>query len=382
MSISSFMSRRVRRFALAGAMVLLGVLVCAASTVFAAERPPEAIPLATCAEQPDHGDGTARQAFDSVEVTGGVSALPSRTIVKVGPGQTSQVCVGFQNRTGSTSDLMLSTYDVGEDRDGSVITGGAGSYGAASWIQLPATKIKGLADGDIAWLVVDIDVPADATAGSWYASIQAKLPPSAAAQGGVDIQTTKSVATQLFFDIPGDAARSGKVVDVRAPRVIWWDGPGAGELPVLKDLRGMGIAPIRFGWHNTGDYTDLVSGKLKITSDLGGRQMASFDLTERAVLRGGTREFEATWAKDIPIVGRFTPTITMQDGRGREQVVKLDPIWVIPSWWYLLAVVLAIGIPVGIRRRNKRQYRELLARVEAAETRGADMDEDSDSNWH
>ena len=43
-------------------------------------------------------------------------------------------------------------------------------------------------------------------------------------------------------------------------------------------------------------------------------------------------------------------------------------------------VLLAIAIPLWIRRRNKRQYRELLARVEAAESRDDD-DLDSESGW-
>ena len=56
----------------------------------------------------------------------------------------------------------------------------------------------------------------------------------------------------------------------------------------------------------------------------------------------------------------------------------LDPIWVIPSWWYLVLLALAIGLPLWWRRRSAQRYADLPARVEAAESRAADPDSDED----
>jgi hypothetical protein len=224
------------------------------------------------------------------------------------------------------------------------------------------------------------DIPSDATAGSYYSAIQGNVlvddPKGTSISAGVGVQ--------VFFTIPGDAAAAGKVVDARAPRVIWWDGLELGQLPVLERLRGRESAPVRFSWRNTGDYTDEVKGRVLIESDLGDRDVARLDVDEAVVLRQSERGFKATWASDIPIIGRFTPTIEMRGIDGKTSTVELDPIWVIPSWTYILALIVAIGIPLWWRRRSKRKYATLLARVEAAEARGArdtgdeDWDESSD----
>jgi hypothetical protein len=76
--------------------------------------------------------------------------------------------------------------------------------------------------------------------------------------------------------------------------------------------------------------------------------------------------------------GRFTPTLEMRSSNGATRSVEMDPIWVIPSWWYMLALGVAVAVPLGMRRRSKRRYESLLARLEAAEGRTrADSDADS-----
>ena len=188
-----------------------------------------------------------------------------------------------------------------------------------------------------------------------------------------------AIALQLFFDVPGNADYDGRVVDARAPRVIWWDGLNLGKMPGLDALRGLGVATVRFGWRNDGNLTDEVKGRIVIESDLTGKDVARLTLEPKSVLRGATRGFEDTWSKDIPMFGRFTPTIEVTGSNGNTKSVELDSIWVIPSWWYLLALTLAIAIPLGMRRRSKRRFRELEARVAAAEAHSAG--ESGDQAW-
>jgi hypothetical protein len=248
-------------------------------------------------------------------------------------------------------------------------------YGAARWITLPSTKAITIRHGELVWLFVGIDVPLDTTGGSNYAAVIATTSnPETIVSTSKDAPATRtevrrSVAVQIFLDIPGDVTRGGKVTDVRSPRVVWWDGLGGGDLPVLKRLRGLGIAPIRFTWKNTGSFTDKIGGKVKIESDLGGKDVASLDFPDTAVLRSSERDFETTWSKDIPFIGRFTPTIEVIGSDGRTVTTELDPIWVIPAWWYFALLALAIGLPIWWRRRSQRKLDALYARLEAAESR-------------
>jgi hypothetical protein len=113
--------------------------------------------------------------------------------------------------------------------------------------------------------------------------------------------------------------------------------------------------------------------------------VTSIPVPESVVLAGSERDFEATWKNEIPMVGRFTPVLEVAGDNGKVERFELEPIWVIPAWWYLLALALAIALPIWWRRRSRRRYEALLARVEAAEARsdqgdGEDWDEASD-DW-
>jgi hypothetical protein len=373
----------VRRF-------LLPVLFCALAwtpTASAASTiQSDAIPIAQCTSGESADDGTRRQSFDAVDVTNSIAAIPPRTVTDIDPGETGQVCIGFQNQTGKTTDLELSTFNVSVDKDGAPLsTEESTDYGASRWLELPTDRIEALPHGDIAWVLIDVAVPTDAASGSWYASVRATQRPVGTGRadegGGINVTQERSVVSQLFIDIPGERTTGGRLVDPRQPGVIWWDGLDVARVPVLDELRGLGVATMRFGWQNTGTVTDQVDGVIRIESSLGGREVAKLPLTEGVVLRGTTRDFAATWSEDIPLVGRFVPTVELTDSAGETYTVELDPIWVIPSWWYLLALVLAVGIPLWIRRRNRRRYRELLERVEAAEQRGDRDRIDDEDSW-
>jgi hypothetical protein len=337
-----------------------------------------------CAELPLGADGVHRQSFDDVDVTDQIAATPPRVETELKRGEGGSYCIGFQNRTGRSISLDIDVRNLGSDEDGRPATGiDDAGFGAATWVHPSTARITDLEHGDMAWIDVDVDVPSDAVTGSSYASVVATARDSAGSvtEGDSQVNAVPSIAVQFFFDVAGNADFDGRIVESQSPRVIWWDGLDIGGLPVLDDLRGLGIGTIRFGWRNDGNLTDTVDGRILINSDLGGRSVATLNVPEVSVMRGAKRDLEATWSKDIPFIGRFTPTIEITDSTGTVHTQELDPIWVIPSWWYLLVVGLAIAIPLWIRRRNKRRYHELLERVEAAESRGHEDLEDEDSDW-
>lgn len=365
-------------------------LTCLAAALVAASGgwPPSAVagaldPGSPCLKYPEAADGTRRQSFDEVEVTNQLAGTPPRIETSLRRGQSGSYCVGFHNRTGKTLDLALDVSSVDADKDGSPVVGVEdAAFGAGSWLDPVTDRIVDLPHGDLAWIRIDASVPADAVTGSSYASItavEAGDESGAAADSGSRVTPISSVAIQLFFDVPGNADIAGRFVGARAPRVIWWDGLDVARLGFLEDLRGLGVATVRYAWRNDGNLTDTVQGRVIIESDLGGRKVADLQLPEMVVLRGSTRHFEATWSRDIPFIGRFTPTIEVTDSTGTVHRRKLDPIWVIPSWWYLLALALALGIPVWSKLRSRRRYRALLERVEAAE--GRRVEEDGDDEY-
>lgn len=336
-------------------------------------------PPTDCDRYPLAADGTRRQTFDDYDAVGGIAALPPRTVTELQPGERATYCVGFQNRGSDPQTLELDVVVLAADDEGLPSSQrDAEDQGASRWVTLPTDTIEDLPGGVVAWLVVTVRVPDDALPGSSYASVLATDATPRPDGDGTQVQAIPSIASQLFFDIPGDAIREGEVTNIRSPRVIWWDGIDIGDLPVFERFRGLGIATIRFSWRNSGKFTSDVRGRLDITSDLGGKVVTSIPIPDSVVLAGSERDFEATWKNDIPLIGRFTPVLEVTGESGRIERFELDPIWVIPSWWYLLALALALAIPITIRRRSRRRYRTLLERVEAAEARS---DQDASEDW-
>lgn len=362
-----------------GALLAMVAVACTSSPALAVEigEPPR-----TCETYPLAPDGSRRQEFRDVTVTDQVAATPPRVVTQLDRGERSVFCVAFQNRTGEPIDFELSIENVGADDKGYPATfQGDIDFGAASWISTSTDEIRDLPHGDRAWIEIDAAVPSDAVTGSSYAAIVATTKPSGESSGN-QVQAIPSLAIQIVFDVPGNVDLSGSVRNIRSPRVIWWDGIGVSKLPVFDDLRGLGIAPIRMTWKNEGNATNIVGGQVVITSDFGGKTVATLPITKRVILRGAEFPLSTTWSKDIPLVGKFTPTLHLTDQSGVTKKTKLDPIWVIPAWWYLLLVLLAIALPVWWRRRSRQRYEDLLARVEAAESQsvGDDVDGDGD-DW-
>jgi hypothetical protein len=321
-----------------------------------------------CDEFPRAPDGSRRQTFEAFDAVGGLAAVPPRINTQLAPSESASYCVGFQNRGDSPVNLSIEVVDVAADARGLPSSQReAVDRGASGWVGIPATRIEGLAPGDIAWLELQVRVPDDALAGSSYASILATGEAIATEEDGSQVQSIPAIASQLFFDIPGDAVRRGEVVDIRSPRVIWWDGLGAGDLPILDRLRGLGIATVRFSWHNTGAFTSEIGGRVELRSDLSRRVVERLSVEREVVIAGARRQYEVTWRDNIPLLGRFTPVLEVEGESGRTERHELQPIWVIPAWWYLLAVAVAIAIPIWLRHRSRQRYYELLARLEAAE---------------
>jgi len=338
--------------------------------------------LTDCAKLPQRVPRVHIQKSPGTDVTGGIAGIPGRVITDVQPGERTERCIGFQNRTGGLVTFQFSALDVGIGRSGAPtgVSAEDARHGAATWITLPPQRVT-VAHGEIAWVRAGIDVPIDTSGGSSYAEVVAE--PVKASESGSQTKITPSVAVQLFLDVPGDFVSGGEITEVRSPRVIWWDGLDLGRFPVLDDLRGQGIAPIRFKWRNKGSLTDSVSGGVAFESSLGGREVEDLPISPLVVLRDSSRPFEVTWSRDIPLVGRFTPTVRIATSDGRTITQKLPAIWVIPSWWYLLLLTLAISLPLALRRRSKRRYRELEARVASAENRveTSDSEWDDDDGW-
>lgn len=343
------------------------------------------VPVSLCRENPPYGDGTRRDAGSKVAKATGISGIPPRVAATVRPGTRDSICIAFANGMTQPLTLGLTSSDLAVDETGAPVSGVQdGDFGASSWLRMPVRTIRDLLPGQIAWLEVPLAVPEGASPGSWYAAVTASTR-HAGPKGGTGVGSIGGVAIQILFTIPGETKVGGHVTEVRSPRLLWWDGLRLGRVPVLDKLRGLRIAPIRFTWVNDGSTSDAITGRIVIRSSLTGHVVERVDLprSTQLVLRGSSRKFEATWADNIPLVGRFRPTIELTRHDGTKVNKELPAIWVIPSWWYVVGVLVAVVLPSWLWYRSRQRYWDLVARVDAAEGRndveyGDDYDDEFD----
>ena len=84
----------------------------------------------------------------------------------------------------------------------------------------------------------------------------------------------------------------------------------------------------------------------------------------------GVRELRMRWS-DPPLVGWFRPELVVVGGEGSGVRVTrpLDNVYVIPPWWMLLALVVAIWLPIRSLRKRRRRMRASGADRRRARTR-------------
>lgn len=292
------------------------------------------------------------------DVTNHIAGTPPRQEIEVKPGERLEVEVGFQNRLGRPVDFTIEVKDIGGRPDAPqdlfALTDDA-PFGASGWVTVDRKKFT-LEQGDIGRIKVTAQAPADAEPGSYYAAVAGYgAPPKSDGAGGGAAQAAISagVGVQLFFNIPGERRHAGTITSASSRRLIWRDQHT--------------FVPLDVHYQNRGNVTDIVGGKVALEG-LFGREVGAFRQPGQVVLRGGTREYRFLWT-DPPWIGRFTPTVEFVGEGGKPVIRELPAVWIVPSWKYLLAALLAIGLPTWWRLRERRKVRQLRAELDHVRAR-------------
>lgn len=291
------------------------------------------------------------------DVTHGISGSPPRLELNVDPGEVRVEKLIFRNLTGAPDVIEIETDDItSTDREFLKIAEQA-KYGASTWIT-PEVNSVSSKHGDTIIMSITIRVPKDAEPGSHYAVVSGRIGPDGTEVKGASTAAFKaSVALQVFLTVAGEQVVGGKIVRAEAPRL-------------LQRKQGSYVT-YRVRYRNTGNVTDEVGGSVRVRSVLG-RTVKRLPLKQGIVLRGSEREYRAIWT-DPPWIGRFSPKVTMVGKNGRKQTMELPAVWVIPPWYYLVGLLVALVVPlVAWWVRRRRYLQALLAEMEAEDDWGDD----------
>lgn len=155
------------------------------------------------------------------------------------------------------------------------------------------------------------------------------------------VRVEPTVASVAVIRIPGAATAEAEVLDVTSPRIVW-----SGTKPEFQ---------VRV--RNVGDTDLLIDGRVELDSLLGIGRTIDADGPDAGypTLPDGVRELRVRWTEP-PLLGWFRPEYVVVGGTGSGVRISddLPPVFVVPPWWMVAALVVALLVPFVRRWRHRR----------------------------
>lgn len=272
-------------------------------------------------------------ATSVVEAQGGVGVRiqPSTIDERVDPGSEASGVLTVTNENGGRQTYYIATRNVESmDDSGRPIFAKIPSddpHEVAAWIKLDVRSTT-LEVGQIAEIPYRIQVPADASPGSYFGAIfvtrEAETPGESGA--GVGFQ----VASLVNLRVNGNAVEGIKVREFSTDRQFY----------------ARSNVHFKMRIENTGTVYERPRGIIVI-KDMLGREVGNVILNEKGggVMPRNERTYETEWVPDGFLFGRLTAEATIGYGDGAQSTVMGDTsFWVIP--YKEIGVVLGVGLLV------------------------------------
>jgi hypothetical protein len=221
------------------------------------------------------------------------------------------------------------------------------SADAVAWVGFPGfDRQLQLEPGQQVLFPASVRIPRDARPGTYSLGIGVSQRISAPATNVADAPSTQVrlraiLPSVVILRVPGEVESDVRLSHLQAPRLVW-----SGQHPTFS---------VRV--KNVGDTDLRIDGKVGLSSFLSsaGRTLnAKGPEKGFETLPGGTRELKMRWA-DPPLLGWFRPELVVVGGKGSGVRVtdNLDTVFVLPPWWLLVLLALAIWLPIRARRKRR-----------------------------
>jgi hypothetical protein len=223
----------------------------------------------------------------------------------------------------------------------------------------PAIRSFDLAPDESMLVPYLLDVPRNPPKGVSVGGLNVRQsPPSAEATGAT---ITLAILHQVSITFPGGEAKPLAVAHVQAP----W---------LLMRTKGEHVYRAKLDVTNVGTLLEVFDAKLTVHGL--GRSVGSDSSGTGVLLPDGRRAIELD-ADDVPWIGIYRPHIRVS-GRGGDVEVGLPWLLVLPPWPYVIALLIAILLPIFSLLRRWRQRRAEWHAYLAEEIEA----EDDWAEWH
>jgi hypothetical protein len=218
---------------------------------------------------------------------------------------------------------------------------------ATTWTTFPGFgESRVLAAGSELKFPALVSVPANARPGTYALALGYSVRVNALGSESADAPASRvrlqaGPSSVAVIRVAGDAVPEARLTSIEAPRFVW-----GGSSPRFTAR----VA-------NVGDTDLVIDGKVDLNAFIG---TASRTLDAAGPAKGqptlpeGVRDLKMRWS-DPPLLGWFQPELVVVGGKGSGVRISkdLDTVYVLPPWWLILLVVVAIWLPVRAARRRR-----------------------------
>jgi hypothetical protein len=267
---------------------------------------------------------------------------PAKNEAEVPAGDTKEVLIDIENRTGRTETYVISFEDFVGVSDSSQTVKLLGSEKSKTslrdYLYTPQTFIT-LNQGDRVRIPITISIPGNETPGGKFASVvvsaQVEFLQNKTGENGTGASVVGRVATLLFVTVPGNITHDGVTESFRIAR---------GESVFF-------LSPISFqiAYRNSGTTYENPYGGITIRN-IFGKTVGKISIDPWYVLPLTLRTREITFTPKN-LFGWYTATLELNRGYGDSVDTKVVSFTVFNPVTLVLLLLVVVSLTVYIRRR-------------------------------
>lgn len=203
------------------------------------------------------------------------------------------------------------------------------------WIFLGGQKFITFKKGESRSVPYTITVPKNAEPGSHFGVAFFKALP--AGVSGDQLRVGTQLGMLIFVTVPGNFKQTG-VINSFAP---------------VSSFYQSGSIEFNIAFQNTGTVHFEPKGTILI-KNIFGSEVAKIPVEGQVVLPTGVRNIKALWIPTSLLLGRYTASLVLFDGAGKEISAAPTAVYGFPVFWTLCFVVIFFVFYFGLRFLRKK----------------------------
>ena len=281
-------------------------------------------------------------AQESQKNGSGLSISPTRTELRIQPGESGDIEVSLRNVTRGEiiAKPFISDFESDDATGEPKLIADTKNRSSASI----AAFVSGLQDvslaaGENKTVKYKVSIPSNAAPGGYYGAGTYRAVP--AEQAGLDsgqVALTANVASLVLVEVPGDITEQIQLTSMKVAK----DQKFSSFFVSKPNLAAITVK-------NNGNSFSKPFGTVSLTN-MSGKEVYSYELnnaTPRGNILPKTSRVFTDQVKNISKPGRYTLTANISHGSGGEVITKKVSFWYIPVWLLVVIGVLLVGIAAG-----------------------------------